>query len=131
MLTKKSLMHKKAIHSRGWGSEAHTCLYDDQISGALCLFQHRRANRTGVLLAKVDLEKHAHHQAVGNLASMLRATAWTKDGIVEALELTIEDAKNSPFLLGVQFHPERLYEKYPEYLKVFKAFTRACSQDSG
>ena len=29
----------------------------------------------------------AHHQAVGNLAPMLRATAHTRDGIVEAIEL--------------------------------------------
>jgi putative glutamine amidotransferase len=71
----------------------------------------------------------AHHQAVGELAPMLRATAWTKDGIVEALELTEEEAVRAPFLLGVQFHPERLYEKHPEQLKIFKAFTRACRHD--
>ena len=68
----------------------------------------------------------AHHQAVGALAPMLRATAKTKDGIIEALELTETEVKNAPFLLGVQFHPERLYEKHPEYQKVFKAFTGAC-----
>lgn len=68
----------------------------------------------------------AHHQAVGKLAPMLRETAWTKDGIVEAIELKAEEAKISPFLLGVQFHPERLYDKHPEFLKVFKAFTKAC-----
>ncbi len=68
----------------------------------------------------------AHHQAVGKLAPMLRATARTKDGIIEAIELTAKDAKDSPFLLGIQFHPERLYIKHPEYLKIFKAFTNAC-----
>lgn len=70
----------------------------------------------------------AHHQAVGKLAPMLRATASTKDGIVEAIELEATEAKKSPFLLGVQFHPERLYEKHPEYLRVFKAFTKSCDQ---
>ena len=68
----------------------------------------------------------AHHQAVGKLAPMLRATAWTKDGIIEAVELKSNEAKTSPFLLGVQFHPERLYEKHSEHLKVFKAFTKGC-----
>lgn len=68
----------------------------------------------------------AHHQAVGKLAPMLRATAWTKDGIVEALELKDVESGQVPFLLGVQFHPERLYEKHTEHLKIFKAFTRAC-----
>ena len=52
-----------------------------------------------------------------------------QDGIVEALELTEEEAVRAPFLLGVQFHPERLYEKHPEQLKIFKAFTRACRHD--
>ena len=68
----------------------------------------------------------AHHQAVGELAPMLRATAWTKDGIIEAIELNADEAKDAPFLLGVQFHPERIYEKHPEHLKIFRAFTKAC-----
>ena len=68
----------------------------------------------------------AHHQAVGELAPMLRATAWTKDGIIEAIELNAVEANGAPFLLGVQFHPERVYEKHPEHLKIFRAFTKAC-----
>ena len=68
----------------------------------------------------------AHHQAVGELAPMLRATAWTKDGIIEAIELNDDEANGAPFLLGVQFHPERVYEKHPEHLKIFRAFTKAC-----
>lgn len=43
----------------------------------------------------------AHHQAVGRLASGLRAAAWTEDGLVEAVEHV-----RLP-LWGVQFHPER------------------------
>jgi putative glutamine amidotransferase len=53
-------------------------------------------------------------------------TAWTKDGIIEAIELNTAEAKGAPFLLGVQFHPERVYEKHPEHLKLFRAFTKAC-----
>ena len=68
-----------------------------------------------------------HHQAVGELAPMLRATAQTKDGIIEAIELTETEAKNAPFLLGVQFHPERLIDTHPEFLRVFKAFVKACA----
>jgi putative glutamine amidotransferase len=68
----------------------------------------------------------AHHQAVGTLAPMLRATAQTKDGIIEAIELTEAQAKNAPFLLGMQFHPERLIDSHPEFLRVFKAFVKAC-----
>jgi putative glutamine amidotransferase len=68
----------------------------------------------------------AHHQAVGKLAPMLRATAWTRDGIVEAIELIQKDAEDAPFLLGVQFHPERLIDEHPEFLGIFKAFVKAC-----
>jgi len=68
----------------------------------------------------------AHHQAVGELAPMLRATGWTSDGIIEAIELTMDETKNAPFLLGVQYHPERLVEKHVEHRKLFRAFVRAC-----
>ena len=58
----------------------------------------------------------AHHQAVGKLAPMLWATAMTKDGIIEAIELTAQDAKDSPFLLGIQFHPESLFSEHGQQL---------------
>jgi gamma-glutamyl-gamma-aminobutyrate hydrolase PuuD len=32
-----------------------------------------------------------------------------------------------PFLLGVQFHPERLVDRYAEHRAIFSAFTRACA----
>ena len=57
---------------------------------------------------------------------MLRATAHTRDGIVEAIELNEAEAHTGPFLLGMQFHPERLWERYPEFLKPFRAFIKAC-----
>ena len=58
---------------------------------------------------------------------MLRATATARDGIVEAIELTAEEAKDAPFLLGVQYHPERLYEKHPEHARLFRAFVKAAA----
>jgi putative glutamine amidotransferase len=42
-----------------------------------------------------------HHQAVGRLGDDLRATAWSPDGVVEALE---SDRHGS--VLAVQWHPE-------------------------
>ena len=46
-----------------------------------------------------------HHQAVDNPGSLFRATAHSKDGIIEAIEST--EYKN---VIGVQWHPEWLGE---------------------
>lgn len=68
----------------------------------------------------------SHHQAVEHIAQDLCATAVSKDGIVEGLELAQDARGMVPFLLAVQFHPERLFRKYAEHLELFKSFIRAC-----
>jgi gamma-glutamyl-gamma-aminobutyrate hydrolase PuuD len=32
-----------------------------------------------------------------------------------------------PFLLSVQFHPERLADRYPEHRALFQAFVEVCA----
>lgn len=44
-----------------------------------------------------------HHQAVAGLGHRLEATAWSDDGVIEAIELPGADG---PAALGVQWHPE-------------------------
>ena len=68
----------------------------------------------------------SHHQAVGDVAEPLRVTAASPDGIVEALEWGDRDASPLPYLLAVQFHPERLFERHGDHLELFRSFTRAC-----
>jgi len=68
----------------------------------------------------------SHHQAVGNIAKPLRRTAVSIDGIVEGLELGSQDRHLLPYLLAVQFHPERLCALHAEHLKLFESFTAAC-----
>ena len=85
----------------------------------------------GSLLAEIARAKSlgvnsTHHQAVGKLAEGLRVTGQSADGVVEALEL--KDPGQLPFLLTVQFHPERLLDRGARYLQIFSAFVRASAR---
>jgi putative glutamine amidotransferase len=68
-----------------------------------------------------------HHQAVAKVAQPLRATAVSEDGVVEGLELKPEAAQWLPFLLSLQFHPERLEDRYRPHGEIFRALMRACA----
>jgi putative glutamine amidotransferase len=90
---------------------------------------------TGSLLAKIVRRQilgvnSSHHQAVLEPAKSLVAVARTPDGIVEAMELKPEAARRMPFLLSVQFHPERLTEKHAEHRAIFRRFIEACRRRS-
>lgn len=67
----------------------------------------------------------SHHQAVARMARGLRATAVSRDGIVEGMELASEARDRLPYLLSVQFHPERLFARHAEHLELFRTFVRA------
>ena len=70
-----------------------------------------------------------HHQAVKNLAEDFKITARSDDGSVEAIEST----KGKP-ILGVQFHPEMLRKKHPEFNAFFQWLideAKAFRQKSG
>ncbi|SEN06684.1 gamma-glutamyl-gamma-aminobutyrate hydrolase family protein [Lihuaxuella thermophila] len=64
-----------------------------------------------------------HHQAVRVMASSLTASAWARDGVIEAIE-----GKNDPFVLGVQWHPESMMLSHADAQKLFRAFVEACGQ---
>lgn len=62
-----------------------------------------------------------HHQAVLDLAPDFSVCAVAPDGLVEAMELP--EAK---FFLGVQWHPEHLWQDYPSARRLWRAFVDAC-----
>jgi putative glutamine amidotransferase len=70
-----------------------------------------------------------HHQAVKHLAPGLRVVARADDGLVEAIEHT-----EYPWLLGVQWHPERneaaTRDADPDW-KLFGAFRAAVERFAG
>ncbi len=76
---------------------------------------HAVHTESGSLAAQVlgSLERvnSIHHQSVADPGQTLRATAWSDDGVVEAVE--------APGVLGVQWHPERLSPLDPRHLAPF------------
>lgn len=66
-----------------------------------------------------------HHQSVGQLGSNLKATAWTSDEMIEALE----DTRDNRFVLGVQWHPELDWENDPLSLKLFGVFVKEAQNN--
>jgi putative glutamine amidotransferase len=59
-----------------------------------------------------------HHQAIESLGADLIATAWTTDGIIEALE----DPRPDRFIVAVQWHPELGWEKDLLSQRLFRVF---------
>ncbi len=112
---------------------------DTQVTGAL---NHRRMDRKAEPVHEVRIAPDSvlaavmgrqtlgvnstHHQAVGQVAAALRAVAESADGVIEAVEL--KDPERLPFLLSVQFHPERLIDSDPLFLQLFRSFVAACQR---
>jgi putative glutamine amidotransferase len=62
-----------------------------------------------------------HHQAPLTAPEGYSITAVSPDGINEAIEFDGER-----FILGVQWHPEMIYDEEPDAAKLFKAFVEAA-----
>lgn len=61
-----------------------------------------------------------HHQGVRRLARRFQAMAYAPDGLVEAYY----DPREK-FLVGLQFHPERMLKEYAGNWRVWQAFAAA------
>lgn len=66
-----------------------------------------------------------HHQVVDEIAPRLVVSATSPDGLVEAIEGV------EPWILGIQWHPEMMWKRYPEFLGLFKVFAAACKGEKG
>ncbi len=115
---------------------------EQEVRGAL---NHRRMDRRSEVVHEIALKpgsvlagisgkvllsvNSTHHQAVGGLAGALQVSGASSDGVVEAIELRPRFCHWLPFLVAVQYHPERLADRYPEHAALFRAFVHACIQD--
>lgn len=101
---------------------------------ALTIREHSLVARaTGTTPAAGLSVNSFHHQAVRpqRAGEGLCASAWSADGIIEALEPTPDSAwsRSGRFLLGVQWHPERMQEQSPQR-RLFRSFIEAASRRS-
>ena len=63
----------------------------------------------------------SHHQSVKVVATALTATAVAPDGVIEAIE-----SSSQRFLLGIQWHPEFLFDRHERHRRLFEAFLEAA-----
>jgi putative glutamine amidotransferase len=63
----------------------------------------------------------SHHQSVKDVAPSLQASALAPDGIIEAIESPAQR-----FLLGIQWHPEFLFDRHDRHRRLFEAFLEAA-----
>lgn len=62
----------------------------------------------------------SHHQAIDRVAASLRVTAQSSDGVIEAVEST----DPGRFLVGVQWHPERIWKESDLSRALFEELVR-------
>lgn len=108
-------LHSGIAHSK---NEGYDQMHEVEVEKNSCL--------SGII--KIDSGKinSAHHQAADKIGKGLRVTAKSNDGTVEALEY--KNPKNKPFLLLVQWHPERMKEQESAVAKKLREkFLEECS----
>lgn len=64
-----------------------------------------------------------HHQALERIGEGLQASAWSSDGLVEA----VEDRREGRWALGVQWHPELGWERDRLSSAIFSSFIKAAA----
>lgn len=80
----------------------------------------RLSDIAGVLDATVNSH---HHQAIESVGADLVATAWTTDGVIEAME----DPRPDRFVMAVQWHPELGWENDSLSQRLFRSFVNEAA----
>ena len=62
-----------------------------------------------------------HHQGVRDVAPCLKVAAHASDGLIESVE-----HPGLPFFLGVQWHPERYFDRDRTAMALFDALAEAA-----
>ncbi len=62
-----------------------------------------------------------HHQSIKDVAEDIEVIAYSEDNVVEAIKV-----KNKTYVVGVQYHPERIYDKVESKI-LFDDFMKYCN----
>jgi putative glutamine amidotransferase len=98
-----------------------TCFHDVNIDSGSLLYEI-----SGLQDGTVNSN---HHQGVKTLAPSLKIAAYTSDNLPESVEWS--DPAGKSFLLGVQWHPERLGNDNPLSGKIGERFVKECQDFAG
>lgn len=110
-------------------------LYQDLPGQTECVINHRLGEKRHpvsiiedtILLETIGKKEmdvtSTHHQALKDLGMGLKVSATAHDSIIEAFEMP-----EYPFLIGVQWHPEKEPDEEPK--KLFASFIAACKSSS-
>jgi putative glutamine amidotransferase len=91
---------------------------NDPVHGAEFEPQSRLAEIAGGITGQIN---SSHHQAIAKPGRNLRVTAHSTDGVIEAVEW----AGDSNWVVGVQWHPERMFgDAFSE--RLFRDFVAAA-----
>lgn len=106
--------------------ETHRCTNPDTCYHAVYLEENSLL--IGITEARIGVVNTNHHQGVEKLAPPLRIAGRSHDKFVEVVQWADTTDKN--WLLGVQWHPERLnYEQNPFSLSIGRAFMDAVKKE--
>ena len=104
--------------------------------------EHRRLNDTdsthaievepGSILKRITgtmegTVNSAHHQGIEKIAQLLTPSALAPDGAIEAMEWGDAALGGKPFLLAVQWHPERMDHENPFSLPIAMHFVNEAA----
>ena len=86
----------------------------------------KRGSHLEKILGKTELRVNSyHHQAVKKIAPGFETTAKAPDGIIEGIE-----SRRHRFVLGVQFHPEMMFQDFPIFHKIFQQLVQEAMHAS-
>lgn len=104
---------------------AHPLVHQRSEGEARHLIRLQPASQLASLLGDDGLEVNSyHHQAVQDLAPGLKVVAWAADGVVEGVEMP-----GVRFVVGVQWHPELMFESDARQLQLFVGLWEAAELD--